>query len=65
MKCQIVFCGKNKKTACIAKCHLLKILPRVLIVNRALTQIEVNVLHFWCTVFSVCVCMCVCVCVCV
>ena len=28
MKCQILFSGKNKKN--ISKCHLLKILPRVL-----------------------------------
>ena len=28
MKCQMLFSGKNKKN--ISKCHLLKILPRVL-----------------------------------
>ena len=32
MKCQILFSGKNKKN--ISKCRLLKILPRVLSVNR-------------------------------
>ena len=32
MKCQILFSGKNKKN--ISKCHLLKILPRVLSVNK-------------------------------
>ena len=31
MKCQILFSGKNKKN--ISKCHLLKILPRVLSVK--------------------------------
>ena len=31
MKCQILFPGKNKKN--ILKCHLMKILPRVLSVN--------------------------------
>ena len=32
MKCQILFSGKNKKN--ISKCHLLKILPRVLSVKQ-------------------------------
>ena len=32
MKCQILFTGKNKKN--ISKCRLLKILPRVLSVNK-------------------------------
>ena len=32
MKCQILFPGKNKKN--ISKCHLLKILPRVLSVKK-------------------------------
>ena len=32
MKCQILFSGKNKKN--ISKCRLLKILPRVLSVNK-------------------------------
>ena len=31
MKCHILFSEKNKKN--ISKCHLLKILPRVLSVN--------------------------------
>ena len=31
MKCQILFLGKKKKN--VSKCHLLKILPRVLSVN--------------------------------
>ena len=35
MKCHILFSGKNKKN--ISKCRLLKILPRVLSVNKALT----------------------------
>ena len=38
MKCQILFSGKNKKN--ISKCHLLKILPRVLSVNRSKRAIE-------------------------
>ena len=32
MKCQVLFPGKNKKN--ISKCHLLKILPRMLRVKR-------------------------------
>ena len=32
MKCHILFSGKNKKN--ISKCHLLKILPRVLSVKK-------------------------------
>ena len=41
MKCQLLFSGKNKKN--ISKCRLLKILPRVLIVNYGGT-VTVNVL---------------------
>ena len=36
MKCQILFSGKNKKN--ISKCHLLKILPRVLRVNDGFSE---------------------------
>ena len=36
MKCQILFSGKNKKN--ISKCHLLKILPRVLSVNTSSSE---------------------------
>ena len=36
MKCHILFSEKNKKN--ISKCRLLKILPRVLSVNRATLQ---------------------------
>ena len=38
MKCQILFSGKNKKN--ISKCHLLKILPRVLSVNMTLSYVK-------------------------
>ena len=38
MNCQITFSGKNKKN--ISKCHLLKILPRVLSVKTEKILIE-------------------------
>ena len=38
MKCHILFPGKNKKN--ISKCHLLKILPRVLSVN--MSSVDAN-----------------------
>ena len=42
MKCQIPFSGKNKKN--ISKCHLLKILPRVLRVNQQFTSLKIMAL---------------------
>ena len=36
MKCQILFSGKDKKN--ISKCHLLKVLPRVLSVKNLCIQ---------------------------
>ena len=39
MKCQILFSGKNKKN--ISKCHLLKILPRVLSVNMLAQNVHI------------------------
>ena len=46
MKCQILFPGKNKKN--ISKCCLLKILRRMLRLNRAIIlklKYYVNILH--------------------
>ena len=40
MQCQILFSGKNKKN--ISKCRLLKILPRVLSVNRITNSVNAD-----------------------
>ena len=45
MKCQILFSGKNKKN--ISKCHLLKILPRVLGVKQQLNLQFTNIFQFF------------------
>ena len=44
MKCQILFSGKNKKN--ISKCRLLKILPRVLNINKHIHSIASGKLLF-------------------
>ena len=52
MKCQILFSGKNKKN--ISKCRLLKILPRVLSVNRSLGIILICVqLEIYCGLLNI------------